>query len=364
VSSPKKNKPVSQRYLPTMTQDYSRISDTAKAVDSIIWPKIVTYLQSIVPQIERMSEETPFLIADYGAADGVNSSELFENIINQIHAINPSLSIKLVYIDIASHGYFDTFWKNSRLAQSDLVQAEYIQRSFYEPFPEIAHNLNIGFSSTSVHWLDTINVDFSLYRHPEHIQANQLPDIDRRRFVKKWEGDWEVFLRERSVELIEGGALFLANLADFGHNQFPASAGYDNLRDACSELYREGHISDTELKAIMVPDYFATPEEMKSVLNKNDLKHVYSLVYSDEMTVPCAYFSRVKNQLDNEQVKAELADTLAHVVRAWSESSIKTGLAPENKGKIDEIYQRLRQRFYETPQGLPYQYCLLELIKR
>lgn len=364
VANTKKNRPASPRYLPTMTQDYSRISDTAKAVNFIIRPRIVTYLESIAPQIGRMHEDAPFLIADFGAADGVNSSELFENMINQIHAINPSLRIKLVYIDIAGHSYFDAFWKSSRLAQSDLVQAEYIQRSFYEPFPEIAHNLNIGFSSTSVHWLDTKNVDFSLYWHTANIQANQLPHEERRVFVEKWKRDWEVFLRERSSELVKGGALFLANLTELGHNQFPASAGYNNLRDACHELCDEGRISDTELKTIMVPDYFATPEEMKSVLNENDLKHVFTLTSSDEMTVPCAYYAMVKNHLDNMQAKAELADTLTHVVRAWSESSIKTGLAPENKGEIEEIYQRLRQKFYETPQGLPYQYCLLELIKR
>ncbi len=364
MANPQNNKPASQRYLPTMTPDYSRISDTAKAVDSIIWPRIITYLQSIAAQISLMHAETPFIIADYGAADGVNSSELFENIINQIHAINPSLRIKLVYIDIAGRSYFDRFWESARLAKSNHIEAEYIQRSFYEPFPEIAQNLNIGFSSTSIHWLDTKNVDFSLYRHPAHIQANQLPDKERGRFEEKWKRDWEVFLHERSVELVKGGALFLANLTDLGHNQFPASAGYDNLRDACRELYHEGHISDTELKTIMVPDYFATPQEMKSVLKENDLKHVFSLAFSDELAVPCAYFSKMKNQLDNMQAKAELADTLTHVVRAWSESSIKTGLAPENQGEIDEIYQRLRQRFYATPQGLPYQYCLLELIKR
>lgn len=364
MANPNENNPASQRYLPTMTQDYSRISDTAKAVDSIIWPRINSYLKSITPQLSRMNTATPFVIADYGAADGVNSSELFKNIINFIHSINPLLKIKLFYIDIANNSFFDTFWKSSQLAKSDLVQAEYIQRSFYEPFLEIANSLNVGFSSTSVHWLDTKNVDFSLYRHTTHIQANQLPDAERRRFIKKWKRDWEVFLNERSAELVTGGALFLANLTDLGHNQFPASAGYDNLRDACHELYNEGRISDMEFKAIIVPDYFATPKEMKSVLHKHGMKDLFALVSDDEMTVPCAYFSRVKDQLNNDKVKAELADTLAHVVRAWSESSIKTGLALENKGEIDEIYQRLRQRFYQTPQGLPYQYCFLELLKR
>ena len=82
------------------------------------------------------------------------------------------------------------------------------------------------------------------------------------------------------------------------------------------------------------------------------------------ITVPCAYYSQVKDQLKNAQARAKLADTLAHVVRAWSESSIWIGLSPDNKDKIEEIYRRLREKFYETPEGLPYEYCLLELIKK
>ena len=66
----------------------------------------------------------------------------------------------------------------------------------------------------------------------------------------------------------------------------------------------------------------------------------------------------------SDTAKAQLADTLAHGVRAWSESSIRAGLSAENKDKIEEIYKQLREKFYETPRGLPYEYCLLELVKR
>jgi hypothetical protein len=52
------------------------------------------------------------------------------------------------------------------------------------------------------------------------------------------------------------------------------------------------------------------------------------------------------------------------VVRAWSESSIRIGLRSDNKDLIDDIYRRLRDKFHEKPEGLPYQYCLLELVKK
>jgi SAM-dependent methyltransferase len=351
-------------YQPTMTQDYSRISDTARAVDAVMLPRIMTYIQSISPRISGIKSGQYFVIADYGAADGVNSSELFGEIIAQIHEINPLLKIKLVYIDIADRLYFDNFWKVSNLAKLEYVTADYIRRSFYEPFPELAGQLNLGFSSTSLHWLNAETVDSNFFQHHDCIQANQLGDSERGKFVGKWKDDWRSFFGECSSQLVEGGALFLANLANLGGEQWPASPGYNNMRDICRELCEEGKIAPSELNAIFVPDYFATPDEMRSLFDEDGIRTVYSLKSSDEMTVPCAYFRKVQNRLDDPQERAQLSVTLAHVVRAWSESSIRVGLSPNHKNLVEEIYRRLRDRFITNPGGLPYQYCLLEVIKR
>jgi hypothetical protein len=353
----------SPRYMPTMTQDYSRISDTARAVNDRLLPEITDYIESIAPQISSLHPENPFVIADYGAADGVNSSPLFAGIIKHLRSINSSIKFRLVSIDIAGRDGFDRFWKSSQLAQLDGVAAEYIQRSFYEPFPEIAGKLNIGFSSTSLHWLDTRNVRPDFFQHPVDIQPNQLVDAERHKFIEKWKKDWRTFLLKCKDELVEGGALFMANLAELGNEQWPASAGYNYIRDICNEMCAKGLISGEELNAIFVPDYFATPEEMRAVINQNEIERNFHLQYFEEMTVPCAYFSRYQDRLDDPQVKIELGSTLAHVVRAWSESSIKTGLSPDHKDKIDEIYKRLREKFCQTPRALPYQYCIMELRK-
>jgi len=364
MADKKKSDSTSLPYSPTMTQDYSWISDTARAVESIVLPKIISYIRSIAPRIADMHSEKPLVIADYGADDGVNSSEMFEKIIAQIRAVNPSLKIRLVYIDIADPDGFNKFWKTSRLAQLEGIEAEYIRRSFYEPFPEISGKLNIGFSSTSLHWLNTKTVKADFFQHPMCIQANQLANKERRKFVEKWRNDWRIFLHECAAELVEGGALFMANLANLGGDRWPASAGYNNIRDICQELQREGLLSKEELKAIFVPDYFATPQEMKALMNEADIKRILFLKSFEDMTVPCAYFTKSQNKLGDPEERARLATTLAHVVRAWSKSSVAIGLASNNKGMIEEIYSRLRDRFYANPCGLPYQYCMLEVVKR
>jgi hypothetical protein len=346
-----------------MTVDYSRISDTARAVDLFVLPGIRSYLGSMRQAIAGKPAGAPFVIADYGAADGANSSHLFERIVRQVREINPALRITLVYIDIADPAPFQRFWEDSRLSGLDNVDAHYIRRSFYEPFPELAGCVNIGFSSTALHWLDTRTGDPDLFRHPTCIQPNQLPESRRGTFVEKWRDDWRTFLRERSCELAGGGLLFMANLTSLGGDRWPASAGYDNLRDVCYSLFRDGRISKEELHAIFIPDYFATPDEMRDLVEEDAVRRSFSLAFFDALTVPCAYFSRMHEALEDAGERRRLADSLARVVRAWSESSLRIGLSADHAELIDEVYDRLADRFFEAPRGLPYQYCLIELVR-
>ena len=354
---------LSQQYSPTMTKDYSRISDTARAVNAVVLPRMASYIRRISPQIAAMRTDEAFVITDYGAADGVNSSELFEAVICWVHELNPTLTIKLVYIDLANPANFEKFWATSALAKLKHVERQYIQRSFYEPFPEIKGKLWIGFSSTALHWMNTKTVGPGYFRHPLCIQPNQLSDPERKKFADKWSADWRSFLHECSTSLVKGGALFFANLANLEDDRWPASPGYYNLMDICQELFEERKISEAELSAIFIPDYFATPQEMSRLLDEDDLG-CFVVNACDPLTIPCAYFTKAQQKLDDLQERFKLAATLAHVVRAWSESSMLIGLQADHKYMIEDIYRRLQDKFYEKPEGLPYQYCLLELVKQ
>ena len=351
--------PAPRGYAPSMTSDYSRISATARAVDRSVEPRVATYIESIRETVAGMPPGRPFVIADYGAADGANSSRLFRGIVKQLRAINPALAVRLVYVDIADPAPFRRFWEGSALAETEKVEADYVQRSFYEPLPELAGQVQIGFSSTALHWLDTRQVDPSFFRHPRCIQPNQMPAPERARFAEKWRCDWRLFLRERSHDLADGGLLVLANLADLGGDRWPASGGYDRLRDACAALHREGRLTAEELAAIFVPDYFATPDEMRAVLEEDGVRQRFSLRSLEATTVPCAYCSQVFKG-DDVRERRERAAALARVVRAWSESSVRVGLAAHTD-LVDEVYARLEDTFFERPAALPYQYCLIEL---
>lgn len=350
--------------MPTMTQDYSRTSDTARAVNSVIHPRIEAYLQSVAQQISCMSPKVPFVIADFGTADGINSSPLLAAIVNQLHSINSSLKFRLVFEDIADRAPFDQFWSGSDLSKLPGVEAEYIQRSFYEPFPELSGKLNLGYSATSVHWLNTKNVSTGFFQHPVNIQPNQLAGAERHKFMEKWKKDWTAFLLQRSHELVPGGVIFMANLADLGNDRWPASAGYYYIRDICNEMCAGKNITAEELRDIFVPDYFAMPEEMQAVLSQPEISRSFNVEYFEPMTIPCAYYPKYECRLNDPAAKNELGLTLAHVVRAWSRSSVITGLSDEHKDRIDEIYQRLEDKFCHEPKALPFQYCMMELRKK
>jgi hypothetical protein len=73
----------------------------------------------------------------------------------------------------------------------------------------------------------------------------------------------------RSTSLVNGGAIFVANLANLGDYRWPASPGYNNLMDICQELCEEKKLSEAELNAIFIPDYFATPHEMSCLRDED-----------------------------------------------------------------------------------------------
>jgi hypothetical protein len=133
-----------------------------------------------------------------------------------------------------------------------------IQRSFYEPFPQITGKLRVGSSSTALHWLNVRTVGPDFFQHPLCIQPNQLPDSERRKFAEKWKADWRSFLHECSTLLVNGGALFFATLPIWG-----TTGGRRRRNITISETFAKSYIrkklSEAELNAIFIPDYFATP---------------------------------------------------------------------------------------------------------
>ena len=350
-----------QPSAPTMSPDYSKISNTSLRVVEYMLPKISAYLKRLQPEVSVLRADEPFIIAEYGSADGANSAPLFEAVVAQLHASNPALKIKLIYIDLSAPELFDRFWDQSALSKLPYVSSQYLRRSFYEPFPALAGKVRFGYSSTALHWMDSNTVPPGFFKHAQGIHPSQLAAAEREKFHQKWESDWRAFLKETSAALAPGGALFLAQLTDLGGDNWPASAAYNHLRDICLEMREEGLLTREQAAAIFVRSYFATPAQIKSLLGEPAAKKLFSVKSCESLTIPCSYYAKSKDNLSDPQEKAWLAATLSCVVRAWGESSLRGGL--DNQALLDEIFNRLRAKFYDTPRGLPYQYSLLELLK-
>jgi len=354
-------KPVAQNTAPTMSPDYSKISHTSLRVVEYVLPKMTAYLKSIQPRLAALPAAEPFIIAEYGSADGANSGPLFEKVVQQIHAANPALKIKLVYVDLAEQDAFNKFWAQSPLSKLPYVSAEYVRRSFYDSFPELAGKVGLGYCSTALHWLNVKTAAPGFFKHIDAIHPNQLSHAEREKFHQKWAADFQLFLGEANAALLPGAALFVAQLIDLGGDNWPASAAYNNLRDICLEMREEGQLTREEAAAVFVRSFFPTPTQVKSVLGEPAAKKLFALKSSESTTIPCSYYTKSQDNLADPQEKAWLAATLSCVVRAWSESSVRIGL--DNKDLRDEIYNRLRSKFYDKPRGLHYQYCFLELLK-
>ena len=101
---------------------------------------------------------------------------------------------------------------------------------------------------------------------------------------------------------------------------------------------------------------------MRDVLDE-DAAGGLLLGFFDAVTVPAPIYSRCTDPRDAGE-RRRLAKHARGVGRAWSESSISAGLAVRDDDIVDEIYRRLADRFFETPRGLPYQYCLVEIVRK
>lgn len=197
---------------------------------------------------EEAPVEEPFVLVDYGSAEGRNSVAACSAALHELFATRASASgddvaagrsaaagraISITHVDLP-----DTAWTNlfrlAARAYAELPNVFYaaVGRSFYEQVLP-AGSVHLAFSSTAVHWLsrivntpDTLSAHFS--SDAVALAANAA--IAEQALVR--------FLRMRARELRRGGRLVVTSLAnDKSPHQ---SAMYPWLNAAVRELVEEG----------------------------------------------------------------------------------------------------------------------------
>ena len=159
-------------------------------------------------------DDSAFCFSDMGCADGGSSMSLVRSVIGAVRERCPSRQINILYTDQPRNNYNALFRLVHDAAGSSLKSYKdefdrlYVHAagtSFYEQMmPD--QTLDLGFSSTAMHWLRGKPVDI-----PDHVHAVGASGDALTRIQTQASRDWELNLLNRAREMKPGARLVLAN---------------------------------------------------------------------------------------------------------------------------------------------------------
>jgi hypothetical protein len=146
--------------------------------------------------------------ADFGAADGGTSQELWYNLINLLRSRGDDRAIEIIYTDLASND-FSTLFKNMQGMQGekDLAYQKKFENVFVHGCGTGFHqqllatdSLSLGFSATAMHYVSEKPCQIK-----NHVHMVGADISEKKQFMAQAATDWESILISRAKELSSGG---------------------------------------------------------------------------------------------------------------------------------------------------------------
>ncbi len=357
---------------------YSLATIGAKHVIDNATPMVLQALQ----QIKQLpAGNQPWCFSDMGCADGGTSLDLWRNVIKFIRqqqtpewSAASSADIQIVYADQARndfnalvqilHGLTDF---ESYLHEFENIHALESGSSFYLPILP-GQSLDLGFSATAMHWLSSKPCDISDHVHMVGAAGDELAT-----FAKHAASDWQTILLHRARELKSGGRLILVNFAIDEAGQYLGNTGginmFDNFNRIWQDFLEQALITETEYKAMTLPQYYNTVEEFSQPFNDPDnavYKAGLRLSEIKTATVECPFAADFEQHNDAEK----FAQAYIPTIRSWNESIFHGALATdrpaqERRDLIENYYGTYQNQVAQNPQGhgMGYVHAYLSIVK-
>jgi len=333
----------------------------------------------VVEAVMRMPVEEPgrpFLIADFGAADGGTSIDMMRRLVAAVRAREPAREIAIVYTDLPHNDFSILFRLTQGLigaeAQAPLASVPNLfifgsGTSFYRQVVG-SGALSFGFSATAMHWLSARPCMIA-----DHVQAVGAEPAERERFRKQALQDWETILLARARELRPGGRLALANFCIDEAGQYlghtTGADMFDSFARHWRDLHAAGRIGEAECTNATFQQFYKTPEEFAapfrdpaSPVSKAGLR----LEHLSTMTTPCPYAARFREHGDAVAFAKGYVPTL----RSWSETVFAGALdsarpAAERAAILDAFYDAYEAEVARAPDRhrMDYVHCVMEISK-
>lgn len=338
--------------------------------------KVGDLVVEAVARMPNLEPGRPFLIADFGAADGGTSIDMMRRLIEAIRAREPEREIAIVYTDLP-HNDFSVLFRltqgmlhsgaHAPLAQIPNVFIFGSGTSFYRQVLS-SGALSFGFSATAMHWLSARPCMIA-----DHVQAVGATPAERERFRAVALKDWETILLARARELRVGGRLALANFCiDEAGGYLGHTTGvdmFDSFARHWRNLHRAGRIAETEYVNATFQQFYKTPDEFAapfrdpgSAVSTAGLR----LDHLSTMRTPCPYAEAFREHGDATAFAKAYVPTL----RSWSETVFAGALdasrpVAERVAILDDFYGAYEAEVAQAPDGhrMDYVHCVMEISR-
>ena len=354
---------------PNLTREYAYEATnpavTCAGTDDVIQSATPLAIESveaaiIAAKLDNVETPKPFVIADYGTADGGTSMPLMYDICAWLrNQVGPQLPIQIIYEDQPLNTWHDLFMRLEGMINIDERSPSYLQdfsnvfvsavgRSFYKQVVPSA-TVHFGFSATAMHWLTTKPAEFSSVIH--HTLCDEPSELQP--YADQAAADWELILTERAKELVTGGRLVVLNFCVDEKGQYLGTT--DRIKNQMWstknrlwwELQAEGTISISEARAASFANYYRTVGEFRapfddpnSVVSKAGLR----LVNIETRTTDCPYQRSWERQMEEfdvtEAMAAEHAKRFVPTTRTWSNSVYRDALDAARDSPSDSRLSR------------------------
>ena len=323
--------------------------------------------------------DTPQLrIADFGAADGGTSRELWDRVIGQRRNAGDHRQVEMLYTDLASND-FSTLFRMMQGMQGDPTHA--YQSRYRDVFVHgcgtgfhqqlMADNtLNLGFSATAMHYVSVKPLEI-----PNHLHAVCGDAPSKAAFAAQAAEDWEKILLARAAELIPGGRFICLNFGIDEAGRYLGNTGgkhmFDHFHKFWLALYESGIITANEYERATFAQYYRSVDEFCAPFNdpKSAVRKAGLTLKSYHSKLTKCPYEAAFLAADGKMSNQDYADSLIPTMRSWSETVFRTALdqrpAAEADQIIDNFYNAYRDEVADDPAGhaMDYVHIVLDIEK-
>lgn len=308
----------------------------------------------------------PIVIADYGAANGLNSLLSIDAAIAVLRKrTRPEHSVLVAHTDRPDNDFTELFNTlendpDTYLKKDKSIFVSAIGRSFYSQILP-SDSVHLAWSSWAIHWLTRVPCGID-----DHIQVNFCSDPTvRAAFARQAAHDWHEFVAFRGRELSPGGRLVVMTMAVGDDDDFGFRPLLSAMLDALDELGDDGLLTADEVARMCIPTVarraadFVAPFAPSGRFERLEIEDLQIFDATDR------FWERYRADSDAETFGSRWAGFARASVFPALTPALENGAADFRRNEFfDRLEKGVAERLSAAPEQTRIPMALVVLVKR